>query len=95
MYEERVLAMSHIYWRQHSHLQNVFVGLADNGVIVFSVLEQDFVHVRAGILIQLVIAGEDDKGNLTVAQHRQLVCLLHQAKFALRERHLHDVKCRK
>lgn len=33
------------------YLQDVFVGLADHSVIVLCVLQQYFVHVRAGILI--------------------------------------------
>ncbi len=31
---------------------------------------------------------EDDDGDLAVAEHTQLVGLLHQAELALRERHL-------
>ena len=52
------------------------------------VLEKDLVHVCAGVLEQLVVGVEDDDGYLTVAQHRQLVSLLHQAELPLGERHL-------
>ena len=81
--------MFNLYWRPRSHLQNVLVRLTDNRVIILSVLEQHLVHVGAGVLVQLVVAGEDDEGDLAVAQHRQLVRLLHEAKLALGERHLH------
>ena len=46
------------------------------------------VHVGAGVLEQLVGAAEHDQSDLAVAQHAQLVRLLHQAELALRERHL-------
>ena len=52
------------------------------------VLEKDLVHVCAGVLEQLVVGVEDDDGDLAVAQHRQLVSLLHQAELPLGERHL-------
>ena len=40
----------------------------------------DLVHVRAGVLVQLVARAEDDQRDLAVAQHGQLVSLLHHAK---------------
>ena len=39
------------------------------------VFEKNLVHVRGGVLEQLVVAVEDDDGNLAVAQHAQLVRL--------------------
>ena len=44
------------------------------------VLQQNLVHVSAGVLVQLVARAEDDQRDLAVAQHRQLVSLLHHAK---------------
>ena len=56
--------------------------------VVLGVFEEDFVHVGGGVLEQFVAAAEDDEGDLAVAQHRQLVGLLHQPEFAFGERHL-------
>ena len=67
------------------YLQDVRVGAALVRLAVLRVLEQHLVHVRAGVLEQAVGAVEDDEGDLTVAQHAQLVRLLHQAKLALGE----------
>lgn len=73
---------------RETHLHNVRVGPALMWLIVLSVFEQHFVHICAGILEQLVGAVEDDEGNLTVAQHAQLVGFLHQSKLSLCKRHL-------
>ncbi len=58
------------------------------GLVVLGVLEEDLVHVGGGVLVQLVGGAEDDEGDLAVAQHRQLVRLLHHAELALVERDL-------
>lgn len=71
-----------------THLDDVLVGEALVRLIVFGVFEQHFVHVRAGVLVQLVAAGEYDQRNFAVAQHGQLVRLLHDAELALVESHL-------
>ena len=55
---------------------------------VTCIFEQNFVHVRAGVLEQFVVGVEDDDGDLAVAEDGQLVGLLHQTKLALCERHL-------
>ncbi len=73
---------------QRAHLDNVAVGAALVRLAVFGVLEQNAVHVSAGVLVELACAAEHDERNVAVAQHRQLVRLLHQAELALRERHL-------
>ena len=52
------------------------------------ILQQDLVHVCAGVLEQLVVGVEDDDGDLAVAQHAQLVGFLHQAELPLGEGHL-------
>lgn len=70
------------------YLHNIRVGSALVGLVVLSVFKEDLVHVCAGILEQLVSAVEDDQGNLAVAQHAQLVRLLHQAKLSLCKCHL-------
>lgn len=58
------------------------------GLIVFGVLEQDLVHVRAGVLEEFIGAVEDDKRYFTVAQNTELVRLLHQTKLSLSESYL-------
>ena len=55
---------------------------------VTCIFEQNFVHIRAGVLEQFVVGVEDDDGDLAVAEDGQLVGLLHQTKFPLCERHL-------
>ena len=70
------------------YLNDVSIGPALVRLVVLCVFEQDLVHVGAGVLEQLVGVVEDDEGDLTVAQHAQLVRLLHQAKLPLGERHL-------
>lgn len=57
-------------------------------LVVLGVLEQDLVHVGAGVLEQLVRVVEDDEGDLAVTQDTQLVRLLHQTELPLGERHL-------
>ena len=76
----------------HAHLHDVRVRPALVRLVVLGVLEQHLVHVRAGVLEQLVGAVENDQRNLTVTQHAQLVCLLHQPKFPLCKRHLEESK---
>lgn len=71
-----------------TYIHNIRIGPALVRLIVFGVFEQNFVHVGAGVLKQLVGAVEDDEGDLTVAQHAQLVRFLHQAKFAFGKSHL-------
>lgn len=71
-------------------LDDVTVRPAFVWFVVLRVLEQDFVHVCARILEQLVRAVEDDECDLTVAKHTQLVRLLHEAKLALRESDLNQ-----
>lgn len=72
------------------YLDDVGVGPALVRLVVLGVLEQDLVHVGAGVLEQLVGVVEDDEGDLAVAQDAQLVRLLHQAELPLGERHLVD-----
>lgn len=52
------------------YLDNVLVRQGLVRLIVLRVLEQHLIHVGARILIQFVAAGEDDEGDLAVAQHR-------------------------
>ena len=73
-----------------TYIHDVGVGSALVGLVVFGVFEQNFVHVGAGVLKQLVGAVEDDEGDLAVAQHAQLVRLLHQTELALGECHLEE-----
>ena len=70
------------------YLQYVCVGPALVRLAVLCVLEQDLVHVSAGVLEQTVGAVEDDEGDLTVTQYSQLLRFLHQAKLTLGECHL-------
>lgn len=69
-------------------LYDVRVGSALVGFIILSVLQEDFVHVGAGILEQLIGAVKDDEGDFTVTQDTQLIGLLHQTKLPLHESHL-------
>jgi len=72
------------------NLDDVLVGSALLRVAVLGVLEQDSVHVGAGVLEQLVGTVEHDQCDLAVTQNTQLIRLLHQTELALRERHLHN-----
>ena len=71
-----------------SYLDNVLVGQGLVGLVVLGVLEQHLVHVGAGVLVQLVARAEDDQGDLTVTEHRQLVGFLHDAELSLVKSHL-------
>lgn len=73
-----------------AHLDDVSIGAALVRLVVLGVLEQHLVHVGAGVLEQLVGVVEDDEGNLAVAQHAQLIGLLHQPKLPLGEGHLQE-----
>lgn len=57
-------------------------------LVVLRVLEQHLVHVRAGVLEQLVGVVEDDERDLAVAEHAQFIRLLHQPELPLGECHL-------
>lgn len=59
-------------------------------LVVLCIFEQDFIHVRAGILKELVGAVEDDQGDFAVTQDTELISLLHQAKLPLGEGDLRD-----
>ena len=74
-----------------THVDNVAVGAALMWLTVLGVLEQDAVHVSAGVLEQLVGMVEYDQRDLAVTQNAQLIRLLHQPKLALRERHLYNI----
>lgn len=74
------------------YLQYISVGTALVRFAVFCVLQQDFVHVGAGVLKETVCAVEDDESDLAVAQHAQLVRLFHQTEFALGKCHLEGDK---
>ena len=63
-------------------------------LVIFCVLEEDFVHVGAGVLEQFVGRVEDDERDLTVAQDAQFVRLLHQAELPLGEGHLRIIRSR-
>ena len=74
--------------KNRTDLDDVVVSSRLMRLVILGVLEQYFVHVGGGVLEQFVRAAEDDERNLAVAQHGQLVRLLHQTELALRERHL-------
>lgn len=71
-----------------AHLDDILVGEGLVGFVVLGVLEKNLVHVGARILIQLVTRTEDNQGDLTVAQYRQLVRLLHHPELPFVEGHL-------
>ena len=58
------------------------------GLVVLCVLEEDLVHVRAGVLVQLVAAAEDYQGDFTVTEHRQFVSFFHHSELSFVESHL-------
>lgn len=58
------------------------------GFVVLGVLEQNLVHVRAGVLVELVTRAEDYQGDLAIAQHRQFVSFFHYSELPLVEGHL-------
>lgn len=58
------------------------------GLVVFRVFEQHLIHIRTGILVELVATAKDDEGNLAIAKNRQLVSLLHYTELPLVESHL-------
>lgn len=74
--------------KNNTYLNDVLVGEGLVRLIVLGVLEQDAIHVGTGILVELVARREDDQGDLAVAEHGQLVGLLHHAELALVEGHL-------
>lgn len=69
-------------------LHDVHVGATLVRLVVLRVLEQHLVHVGARVLEQPIRRVENDQRNFAIAQHRQLIGLLHQTEFALRERDL-------
>ena len=71
-----------------SYLYDIIVRATLVWFVVFGVFEQDFVHVRRGVLEQFVGRIEDDERYFTVAQDTQFVGLLHQAELSFGERHL-------
>ena len=52
------------------------------------VLEENLVHVGAGVLVQLVAAAEDYQGDFTVTEDRQLVGFFHHPELSFVESHL-------
>lgn len=77
-----------VWGRGGAHLDDVGVGSALVRLVVLRVLEQHLVHVRAGVLEQLVGVVEDDERDLAVAEHAQFIRLLHQPELPLGECHL-------
>ena len=75
-----------------SYLDDILVGERLVGLVVLRVLEEDLVHVGAGVLVQLVAAAEDDQGDLTVTENRQLVRFFHHPELSFVESHLGENK---
>ena len=74
------------------YLDYILVGEGFVGLVVLCVLEEDLVHVGAGILIELVAAAEDDQGDLTVTENRQFVRFFHHPELSFVESHLRENK---
>lgn len=70
------------------YLNDIFISLTDDCIIVLCVLQKYFVHIRAGILVELVVRCENDQSNFTVTQHTEFIGLLHQTKLSFCESHL-------
>lgn len=76
---------NHVGGKPLKYFRNMSIDSQELGTCV---LEENLVHVGAGVLEQLVVGVEDDDGDLAVAQHAQLVRLLHQSELSFGERHL-------
>lgn len=74
-----------------THIQDVSIGLVLIRVLEVSVAYEDRVHVGAGILVQLVVAGDHDNSNLHVTQNAELVSLLQETGFTLAESYLRTI----
>lgn len=74
---------------QCPHIENICIGLAFVRVLEFGVADEDGVHVAAGVLVELLVAGDHDDCYLHVAEDAQLVGLLQQAGLAFAEGNLH------
>ena len=61
---------------QWPHIENICVGLALVRVLELCVADEDGVHVAAGVLVQLLVAGDHDNGDLHVAENAELVGFL-------------------
>jgi len=66
----------------------ISIGPAFMWLVIFCILEQYFIHIRACILKELVTTVENDESDLAVAEYAQLVSLLHQAELPFCERDL-------
>lgn len=53
---------------QCPHVKNICVGLAFIWVLKLGVADEDGVHIAAGILVQLFVAGDHDDGDLHIAE---------------------------
>lgn len=69
-------------------LNNIVISPGFMRLIVFGVFEQDLVHVSGRVLEQFVARVKDDECDLTIAQHRQFICLFHQTELAFCESNL-------
>ena len=72
-----------------THVQYVSVGLAFIWVLELGVAYEYGVHVAASILVELLVAGYHDHGNLDIAQDAKLVSFLQQACLTLAKCDLH------
>lgn len=61
---------------QWPHIENICIGLALVRVLELCVADEDGVHVAAGILVQLLVAGDHDDSDLHVAEDAELVGFL-------------------
>ena len=76
-------------WRVGYYLDDIFVGKGLVRFVVLGVLEEYFVHIGTGVLVELIAGGENDERDLAVAEDRQFVGFLHHPELAFVERHLH------
>ena len=67
------------------YIKNISIGLALVRILELSVSDEDGVHVGAGILVELAVAGDHDDCNLTVTQDAQLVGFLEEPSLPLAE----------
>ena len=64
----------------HTYINYILVGERLVRLIVFCVLEENLIHVCAGILVKFVAAAEDYESDLAVTKNTQLVGFLHHPK---------------
>ncbi len=64
------------YSNQWPHIENISIGLALVRVLEICVADEDGVHVAAGVLVQLLVAGNHDDRDFHITEDAKLVGFL-------------------